>query len=199
MNQLKDSPVDLGLGVKWSNCNLGANSPEDYGDYFSWGEVVPKNNYDIDNYRWSSWELPNKYGMNGDNAWMNKNILTELEPEDDAAHVMLGSTWRMPSIEDIHELYEKCDWLWTQMNGIKGCKITSRVKGYTDYFIFLPASGCICQSVMMNLGLFGYYWSSAIYKDNSKNAIITTFDSHRRYKYIPSPRYYGVPIRPVCD
>lgn len=195
MNQIIDSPVDLGLGVKWSSCNLGANSPEDYGDYFSWGEAEPKSSYDIDNYRW----LSNKYGMIGDSARKKKSILTELDLEDDVGHVRLGGKWRIPSLVDIAELYDKCEWTWCKMNGINGCIITSKVKGFTDCSIFLPAAGCICQSKKINLGLMGYYWLSAIYKDNSKNAIITTFDRHRRYRYIPHPRYIGLPIRPVCD
>ena len=201
MNQIieKQQIVDLGLSSKWSTCNLGASSPEEYGDYYAWGELEPKSSYDINNYKWFSKNLSNRYGMVGDSARLDKNIYTQLVVEDDVTHLMLGSTWRMPSIEDIRELYEKCDWIWTKMNGINGCKITSMVKGYEDSSMFLPAAGCICKSIKMNFGSMGYYWSSAIYKDNSKNAIITTFDCRRRYKHIPHPRYYGLPIRPVCD
>jgi hypothetical protein len=201
MNHIIDSPqiVDLGLSSRWSSCNLGANSPEELGDYYAWGEIEPKRCFDRDNYRWFSKGLFPKYGMIGDSARNNMNILTELDLNDDVAHVMLGGTWRIPSMQDMGELYKYCDWEWTTMQGINGCRVSSLIKGYTDCSIFFPAAGCIFQLNKINLGLMGYYWLSAIYKDNSKNAIITTFDCHRRYKYIPHPRFIGMPIRPVCD
>lgn len=201
MNHINDSPqiVDLGLSSRWSSCNLGANSPEELGDYYAWGEIEPKRCFDRDNYRWFSQDLSTKYGMIGDSARLNTNILSQLDIRDDAAHLLLGGSWRLPNLKDIRELYDKCEWTWCKMNGINGCIITSKVDGHTDCSIFLPAAGCICQSKKINLGFMGYYWSSAIYMDNSRNAIITTFDSHRRYKYIPNPRYMGLSIRPVCD
>lgn len=201
MNHIIDSPkiVDLGLSSRWSSCNLGANSPEELGDYFAWAETEPKSCYDRDNYKWFCRDMSPKYGMNGDSARLNTNILSQLDIRDDAAHVVLGGNWRIPSLRDITELYDKCEWVWTIMNGINGCIITSKVDEHTDRSIFLPAAGCICKSEKMNLGFMGYYWSSAIYMDNSRNAIITSFDSRRRYRYIPHPRYIGLPIRPVCD
>ena len=201
MNHIIDSPqiVDLGLSSRWSSCNLGANSPEELGDYYAWGEIEPKRCFDRDNYRWFSQDLSTKYGMIGDSARLNTNILTQLDIRDDVAHVVLGGSWRIPSLRDIAELYDKCEWVWTELNGINGCIITSKVDGHTDCSIFLPAAGCIYQSDRINFGFSGQYWSSALYRDNSRNAIITTFDSNRRYKYIPHPRFIGMPIRPVCD
>jgi hypothetical protein len=201
MNQIIYNPqiIDLGVSHKWASCNLGANSPEEFGNYFAWGEIESKSIYDCNNYKWFVDGISNKYGDIGEETILNTNSLKKLDLEDDAAHVMLKGTWRIPSLKDIDELYKQCDWIWTAMNGISGCRITSKVQGYTDSFIFIPAAGCICRSDKVNYGFSGFYWSNSIYKDNIHKAIMTTFDCNRRYRYMPCSRYIGLPIRPVCD
>ena len=164
--------VDLGLpsGTLWATCNVGASSPEDYGDYFAWGEIVPyaengKTTFGWNNYKWcngaektlTKYCTVSSYGNNGftDN-------LTELETEDDAAYVNWGADWRIPSQEQIAELinssYTTTE--WTTQNGVNGWKITSKTNGNS---IFLPAAGNCGSSSLTNEGSYGYYWSRALF------------------------------------
>ena len=101
-----DEYVDLGLpsGTLWATRNVGATYPDDYGDYFAWGETEPKNNYDWNSYKWcnGSYTTLTKYCLN-----INYGVhdgLTELKLEDDAAYVNWGSSWRMPTHEQQQEL-----------------------------------------------------------------------------------------------
>ena len=137
--------VDLGLpsGTLWATCNIGANSPEEYGDYFAWGETTPKSTYDWSTYKWcngssttmTKYCTQSEYGYNGftDN-------LTELQSADDAATANWGSDWQMPSLAQIQELCSSSNTTteWTQVNGVNGRKITSKSNGNS---IFLPAAG----------------------------------------------------------
>ena len=104
--------VDLGLSVKWATFNVGATSPEDYGDYFAWGETETKEEYTWENYKWCNGTV---YKITKYNATDGKTI---LEPEDDVAQVLWGGNWRMPTIEEQTELREQCIWTWTSINGI---------------------------------------------------------------------------------
>ena len=113
--------VDLGLSAKWATCNLGANSPEEAGDYFAWGETGPKSSYDNGNYKWFADGMTSKYGAEGNCANVDPGIKTNLDQADDVAHIKLGETWRMPSIKDIAELHEKCAWRWTRRKRCKKC------------------------------------------------------------------------------
>ena len=123
---IKMRAIDLGLSVKWANRNLGADTPEDYGDYYAWGETVPK-----DNYRWSTYELCNgsytkltKY--NNSNSYGvvdNKTEFMDYDYEDDAARQALGGKWRVPTDADWTELREQCTWTWVtnyNSSGING-------------------------------------------------------------------------------
>ena len=102
--------VDLGLpsGTLWATCNVGATTPEDMGDYFAWGETAPKQIYDMDNYKWydSSSDKLTKYCT--DDKYGAVDYMTELLPEDDAAYVNWGPSWRMPTLEQQQELIERC-------------------------------------------------------------------------------------------
>ncbi|MBQ5370375.1 MAG: T9SS C-terminal target domain-containing protein, partial [Bacteroidaceae bacterium] len=116
--------VDLGLSVKWATCNVGADSPEDYGDYFAWGETSPKSTYDWSTYKWCKGAYDNltKYNTNsGFGTVDNKN---QLDLSDDAARANWGGSWRMPTDEEFIELGEKCSWKRTTQNGVKGYKVT---------------------------------------------------------------------------
>jgi len=119
--------VDLGLpsGTLWATCNIGANSPEEAGDYFAWGETAPKSQYDSDNYSQDGYD-----GSEGNQ---------ELLPEDDAATVNWGSEWQMPNVKQCIELYNEkyTTTEWTTLNGVNCCKITSKSNGNS---IFLPAA-----------------------------------------------------------
>ena len=146
--------VDLGLpsGTLWAICNVGANNPEDCGDYFAWGETAPKDVYD-----WASYP----YGDCVDNCFImtkycDDDSLSVLEPSDDAARANWGNEWRMPTMEEWEELYQKTTYIWTEVNGVYGRLLT----GYNGNSIFLPASGFRLgsDSFCPELGL---YWSSS--------------------------------------
>ncbi|MEE1089920.1 MAG: hypothetical protein UH103_00690 [Paludibacteraceae bacterium] len=188
--------VDLGLSVKWATCNVGANSPEEYGDYFAWGEVEPK-----EIYSWSTY----KYGTDYDqlakycnNSSYGKDCFTDnktvLDPEDDAATANWGGAWRMPTYKEMDELETKCTWDWTTQNGVDGYKVT----GPNGNSIFLPAAGRMDEGVFYRAGSLGDYWSSSLYTDYPSYAYNVYLD----LDFVvlgSSPRNYGQSVRPVCQ
>jgi hypothetical protein len=151
--------VDLGLpsGLLWATCNVGAESPEDYGDYFAWGETSPKSDYDTYKYYSSSTDELTKYCTDSDYGLTDTK--TTLDLIDDAARVNLGGSWRMPTSAEQDELREKCTWTWTTLNGIKGYKVTSKSNGNS---IFLPAAGYRDGTDVYSVGSLGDYWSSSL-------------------------------------
>lgn len=190
--------IDLGLTSKYATCNLGATSPVESGEYFAWGELETKIRFNTDNYLYYA-NGNCKYGKEGDCARLNPKINTILDSEDDVAHMRLGGSWRMPCLKDIAELHDKCTWEWTRRKGVKGYLLTSKVEGYTDRSIFLPAAGFVLRDEKKNVGKAGYYWTSELYNQNARDAITTAFDRHILIRYLPNPRYAGLCIRPVCD
>lgn len=182
--------VDLGLSVKWAEHNIGAIKPEEYGSYYAWGEVEGKSNYDSDTYIW--------FGVNGDIAkyyYDDNNTCCNiiLELEDDVAHMEWGGNWRMPTIDELMELCEKCDWQWTIINGVKGQKVT----GPNGNSIFLPAAGNYGDGEYNSGG--GYYWSSTLDVGNACGAHYLDFDEDCWGCYGYGDRYYGLSVRPVKD
>ena len=161
--------VDLGLpsGTLWATCNLGANSPEDYGDYFAWGETAPKDNYDWSTYKWcnGSYNTLTKY-CTADNK-------TELDPEDDAAYVNWGPSWRMPTTEQQRELYEKCSSVWTTQNGVDGRLFT----GSNGNTLFLPVTGERLGESLYYADSHGYYWSRTLRSSDPRRTYCLYFDS----------------------
>ena len=155
--------VDLGLSVKWATCNVGAQNPEDYGNFYAWGETRPKSRYSLKGYRFrASGDAPHnvkfsKYDPDDKSGPFSKKV---LELADDVANLEWGGSWRMPTKEEIMELNWNCDWVWTTQNGVKGVKITSKVEGYTDRSIFMPAAGYRTDSRHLFPGVSGDYWSS---------------------------------------
>ena len=189
----KFSYVDLGLSVKWANCNIGANSPEEYGDYFAWGETDPKSTYDWSTYKWcnGSSNTQIKYCTNSSYGTIDNK--TVLEATDDAATVNWGGAWRMPTDAEWTELREKCTWTWTTQNGVKGYKVTSKSNGKS---IFLPAAGYREGSLLKYAGSYGNYWSSSLRTDVPYLTYCLNFLSDvRRADY---SRYIGQSVRPVC-
>lgn len=201
--------VDLGLSVKWATCNVGATKPEEYGDYFAWGETETKTNYSWSTYKWCNGsnktftKYCNKSNYGNDGFTDTK---TTLDPEDDVAHVKWGGKWRMPTIDEQIELINKCAWTWfdegnTEFNGVAGYKVTSKKKGYKDRFIFLPAVGGRENTTLWYAGEYGHFWSSSLYASGPDNAELLSFywndDSHDMYDYIHS-RFLGQCVRPVC-
>ena len=155
--------VDLGLpsGTLWATMNVGANNPGDYGDYFAWGETAPKDCFDWSTYKWctGSTNTLTKYcteSSSGNNGFTDDK--TELDPEDDAAYVNWGSSWRMPTTEQLQELQENCTWTWTQQNGKYGQLGT----GPNGNSIFLPATGYRSGTSFYYEEDYGNYWTRTL-------------------------------------
>ena len=153
--------VDLGLpsGTLWATMNVGASAPEGYGDYFAWGETAAKTEYVWDNYKWI--DSDNGYQLakyNTDSNCGPVDDKTELEPEDDAATVNWGASWRMPSLDQQQELVDHCTWTKTTVNGVDGHLIT----GPNGNTMFLPASGARFESTLNFAGTYGFYWSRTL-------------------------------------
>ena len=190
--------VDLGLSVKWATCNIGASKPEEYGDYFSWGEVEQKSYYDWSKYKYCNGLSSNitKYCTKsnfGENGFTDSE--TKLEGEDDVATINWGSKWRMPTKKEMDELINKCTWEWITYNGVRGY----RVIGINRNAIFLPATGYTEKGAHIGIGIFGYYWSSSLYIDDPSNAYYLGFYSDKLYTYFHF-RYLGLSIRAVyCE
>jgi hypothetical protein len=154
--------VDLGLSVKWAICNVGANSPEEYGDYFAWGEIAPKTIYTIENYKWwdGAYNKITKYCTFSDYGIVDNKTVLELS--DDAANVNWGGDWRMPTIKEQKELINKCTWIWNTKNGKNGYTII----GPSGKSIFLPAAGIYnFDENLSQVNIYGGYMSSVLSQD----------------------------------
>ena len=189
--------IDLGLSVKWAAYNVGASTPEGYGNYFAWGEVEPKTNYNWNTYKWCNGTSSTltKYCNNssiGNNGFTDN--LTQLEPEDDAATVNWGGKWRMPTEKEWDELLETCTWEWTSVNGIYGYIVTSKINGCN---IFLPEGGERTNSGLYFTGSRGQYWFGSLHLPNTSQGCHYYFAADGRTKS-GQDRWYGLTIRPVC-
>lgn len=188
--------VDLGLSVKWATCNVGANNPEDYGDYFAWGETTTKTTYNWSTYKYCNGSYNTLTKYNNSSSYGSVDNKTELDLSDDVARANWGGSWRMPTDAEWTELREQCTWTWTTQNGVYGRKVTSKTNGNS---IFLPAAGYRDGSSLTDAGSGGYYWSSSLCMDYPDGAWYVNFNSSsvHRYKNFRS-RYYGRSVRPVC-
>jgi len=193
-SEIEHQYVDLGLSVNWATFNVGAISPEDYGAYYSWGEV------DIQDteYKWYyNGDYKNLTKYNTDDSYGTVDNKITLDPEDDVAHVKWGGNWRMPTDTEVQELLNNCTWTWMTINGVNGCRVTSNKDGYTDRSIFLPATGYKLYSKSVVVGTEGHYWSSSLdwglpyYSDG----FWITTNEQSGFLHI---RYEGCSIRPVC-
>ena len=166
--------VDLGLpsGIKWSSFNLGAASSDGYGDYYSWGETEPKNDYSWNTYLWCNGTEKSLTKYNSDRSYGTVDSKSVLDEEDDVAHTLLGGYWRMPTQEELSELLSYCDWKKGSIGDVTGFFATSTVPGYEGRSIFLPACGMYVNSVLGDDGSYGYYWSSTVCPNSS--ASVTT-------------------------
>ena len=142
--------VDLGLSVNWASCNLGATSPEECGDYYAWGETEKKTQYTQETYIYA-----NNIDGNGDVDKYTDIGADICGTMHDVASAKLGEAWRMPTLEEIEELCEKCTWEWGTINGINGQIVT----GLNGKSIFLPAAGEMFDSKNYATGRYGTYWS----------------------------------------
>lgn len=178
--------VDLGLSVKWATCNVGASSPEEYGNYYAWGETEPKDYYstDITMRGLSISELKSRGYIDSED---------NLTSSYDAATANWGEEWRMPTESEIQELVEDGIWNWQYFNGVKGYKVT----GPSGNSIFLPPAGYRGFGWSENVGEFGYYWgatASEAWGDYTAERLIF---SEGTYWSGSDLRHYAKTVRPV--
>ena len=182
--------VDLGLSVKWATCNVGATKPEEYGNYYAWGETTTKATYS-----WNTYTLT----TDGGSTFTKYNTTdgkTVLELADDAARANWGGAWRMPTDAEWTELRENCTWTWTSGyngTGVAGRIVTSNINGNS---IFLPAAGYRNNDGLYGAGFNSGYWSSSLSAVYPGYAWYVGFcsDNVDRYYY---NRCYGLSVRPV--
>ena len=211
--------IDLGIGLKWSCCNVGASAPWEYGDYYAWGETEPyyssqdpliwkdgKTGYNEESYKWGKWEnsyykLTKYCPLSKTENWGGEGEpdgKTVLESGDDVAHVKSGGNWRMPTANELTELMERCSWTWvTDYNGtgING-RIVTATNGNS---IFLPAAGLISATEFSGVGSYCFYWSSSLNIDSPVKAKGIYFDSEHINLTGSTRYYYGRLVRPVSD
>ena len=190
--------VDLGLpsGLLWATRNVGANSPEDYGDYFAWGETSPKSVYNRNTYLYyrcddggCGYTKYCNYSSYSYNGYLDN--LTILQPGDDAATANYGG--RMPTKEEWQELGNNCTSVWTTRNGVNGRLFT----GPNGNTLFLPAASYRRGGELYYAGDYGYYWSSSLYTGYPDYAWYFSFDSSRTRVNYYGGRYYGQSVRAV--
>ena len=199
--------VDLGLpsGVKWATCNVGAKSPEEFGQYFAFGETEPKDIYTEEN------------NLTSDIIFYNL-FIDDIggNTEYDAATSNWGDRWRIPSEDNFEELMNECNWIWTNINGSNGYKIV----GPNANYIFIPAAGYYVDKLIGggNRGIYisgddileYHHAGSFLYDCHDEHCDILDhwsslhgtsrldFDNGYVGWNDPTARYYGYPIRPVC-
>ena len=156
--------VDLGLSVLWATANLGASAPESYGDYYAWAEIEPKEFFSWGNYRYSSFtseEGMDKYTVDGlSHQYLKADNLNRLEPTDDAATVLLGEAWRIPTTDEFVELVSNCTYDTATVNGVAGMRFTSQVPGFEGRSIFIPYSGRMNGNEPIDRGKQLSLWTS---------------------------------------
>lgn len=191
------SVVDLGLSVYWATCNVGAAKPEDYGDYYAWGETEPKENYSWSTYKFGTSSSGPFSKYNTFSSYGSIDYKTVLEPEDDVAHVKFGGKWRMPTDAEWDELMTKCTWTWT--TNYNGTGVMGRIVTATNgNSIFLPVAGYRGGTDLNDAGSYGCYWSSSLYADRPVGAWSVNFYSNKVIRCLGT-RYYGLPVRPVSE
>ncbi|MBR5962843.1 MAG: fibronectin type III domain-containing protein [Bacteroidaceae bacterium] len=201
----KPEAVDLGLpsGTLWATINIGAESPEDFGDYFAWGETLGKlggkTKFGWSTYLWSygTETTLTKYCNNKSYGALGfADTLTELELTDDAASFIWGGDWRIPSKKQTEELFNShyTTIEWSALNGVRGLKITSLSNGNS---IFLPAAGDFIEGSIGYANSDGQYWSRTFYEEYCKAAWVISFNSNSRGADRVQDRGSGLSIRPV--
>ncbi len=180
--------ADMGTSVKWSAYNVGASKPEEFGDYYAWGETETKSEYSWRTYH----DSPNGDGQSFTKYYFGEGGKTILDLEDDVAHVKLGGTWRIPTYEEWLELLDVCMWEWTTYQEVIGFWVYSLESGKS---VFLPSAGRWDKAKLGNVGYQGLYWSSSL-EDNSGAYCVILYSGVQDWSSYG--RCYGFPIRPVC-
>lgn len=197
---LTDGKADLGLSVKWAACNVGADKPEDYGDYYAWGEVEVRDESTYKNNMWAHYAFGDAWAGSvsilkycTDPKYGTEDQNTILDPTDDVAAVRLGDKWRMPTASEMQELKTECEQRGYELNGVKGILFI----GPNKNAIFLPLAGGVHGYQQVN----AYYWTSSLcLSDNTAAMALNTgvmSIEHGAYLETTAERVYGLPVRAV--
>lgn len=193
--------VDLGLPshTKWATSNIGANNPEEYGNYYAWGELRTRSSYTWTTYRFSNDDgtLLRKY--NTDLECGHPDNLTELTADDDVAFQEWGEGWTMPTASQIKELIAECEWEWTSINGIMGCIVRSKKNSNS---IFLPAAGRKSDTKIKDDTVLGFYWSKSMFSLGENHTWMPKYASALKVYtlgavHVDYSRCYGISVRAV--
>ncbi len=197
--------VDLGLSVLWGSMDLGAKFVGDRGDYFQWGDTQPAEDCTWETYKWGeSHAILHKYNSSMSLGTVDNNLILDLE--DDAASVILGGNWRMPTAKECQELKNECRWEYCSVTGAdgdaySGFKVWGTKEGYTENWIFIPMSGWKDGEKLYEVSNLGGFWSSTVrYNETgdyeAKTLACDNGGVNVRVGFFA--RSYGFPIRPVC-
>ena len=168
--------VDLGLpsGLLWAKCNIGATTPEEYGNYYAWGETQTKEIYDWDTYIYGDYDSTyHLYKYNSSEDYGTVDNKTVLDASDDVATVVLGTGARIPTYNEWVELWTYTTRKWAEQNGVKGWKLTAT----NGKSIFLPAAGHRADSSLYYTGSYGFYWFSSLNTDYPYLAFCICYNS----------------------
>lgn len=166
--------IDLGLSVKWATCNVGATKPEEGGDYFAWGETEAGTLYSWSAYDWYDGESDHLSKYCTFNSYGQVDGKKLLDAADDAANVVWGGAWRMPTLAELQELIDNCTWTWTTRNEVNGYE----VKAKNGNSIFLPAAGYFDDEDVYEVSVYGSYWTASLDAGNPFSSFSLSFDSN---------------------
>lgn len=196
-------PIDLDLpsGKRWASHNVGAENPTASGEYYAWGEIEEKNNYNWKTYKFcvdGSFSKLTKYVTEEHRSYFGSpDNMVELLPEDDVAYMRLGEGWSIPTYKDWMELIDNSLISSVTINGIKGVKISSLSDRHNfKKFIFLPSQGGLYKDTSLNYDTYAYYWTSTLSKF-SYEAVNIYVDALNSLNYSSNFRSYGLPVRAI--
>lgn len=201
MNEVQDIEyVDMGTDVDWGDRNIGASDPEDYGDYFAWGETKSKTLYSWTNYKFGD---IGQYGTTEPSKYNSTDKKTVLDSEDDAATTILGEGYRIPTLKDLNDLIAACGKPTKDVeNGVVGLKFTSTKTGNS---IFFPTTGYMYNSLVQNGDVYfsvstlysGYGESYFGMSDSYYSLNLTATHDAQWSTGHGTLRSYGLTVRPV--